>query len=125
MRDFFLVLLGGICSALGGCAAGCVAIWYPAKKARQIRMEERAGERQFEVSVEALALIRKLRILLVKRKHENAQQFFRDNGCWFADNWMFLPNGFIEGWKSVGLGLGDLSRAENALRKEMGLKDAE
>jgi len=159
MRDFFLVLLGGICSAFGGCAAGCMAIWYQAKKARQIRMEERAGERQFEVSTKALALIRRLRSLLVKREHDTAEQFFRDNGSWFETNWMFLPNGFVEGWKSVGLGLGDLSRAdkaaaatrdeqkkneydekavaledslpkqaleaENALRKEMGLKDAE
>jgi len=36
MKEFFLVLIGGICSAIGG----CVAVWYQTKKARQIRMEE-------------------------------------------------------------------------------------
>jgi hypothetical protein len=159
MRDFFLVLVGGLCSALAGCAASCIAIWYQARKARQTRMEERAGERQFEVSTEALKLIRELRTLLTKREPAGAQQFFKDNVGWFSTNWMFLPNGFIEAWKSIDLGLAELSRedlgakttpdeqkkheyiekavdlgarlpeqalkAENTLRKEMGLKNAE
>jgi len=110
MKEVVLVLIGAVCSALGGSVASCVAIWYKAKKARQMRIEERAGEYQFEASKKALRLIRELRTALVKREHENTRQFYCDNGLWFSDNWMFLPAGFVEGWKSIALKLGELSR---------------
>jgi hypothetical protein len=159
MKEFFLILIGAICSALGGCVAGCLAIWYQAKKTRQIRMEEKAAEVQFEARRKALVLIRKLRTFLTKREHDIARNFFSDNGCWFSDNWMFLPDKYVEKWKSIGWKLHDLARAEqgvkgaidqdkkdkyieeavalgkempqlaleaeNALRKEMGLKETE
>lgn len=159
MKDFFLILIGAICSALGGCAASCIAIWFRSKKARKIRMEEKAGEQTLEAFKKGLSLIRKLRTSLIKREHEDARQFFCDNGSWFSDNWMFLPEGFVKGWKSVGLKLHDLSlieqgkketqddkkkekhiqeevdlgallpklalEAENSLRKEMDLREAE
>jgi hypothetical protein len=159
MKDFFLILIGGICSALGGCVAGCLAIWYQAKKTRQIRMEEKTADVQFEAQRKGLVLIRKLRTSLNKREHDDARKFYCDNGFWFSENWMFLPEGFVKGWKSIGLKLHDLSlieqgeketqdeekkdkyikeavdlgallpklavEAENALRKEMGLKEAE
>jgi len=100
-----------------------------------------------------------LRTFLTKREHDNARNFFCDNGCWFSDNWMFLPDKYVENWRSIGWKLHDLARAdqgakettdsakkdkyieeavvlekempqlalkaENALRKEMGLKEAE
>lgn len=139
--------------------AGCLAIWYQAKKTRQIRMEEKAAEVQFEARRKALVLIRQLRTFLTKREHDNARNFFCDNGCWFSDNWMFPPDKCVENWRSIGWKLHDLARAEqgvkettgpdekgeyikeagalgkempqlalkaeNALRKEMGLKETE
>ncbi len=159
MKDFFLILTGAVCSALGGCVAGCLAIWYQAKKTRQIRMEEKAAEVQFEARRKALVLIRQLRTFLTKREHDYARNFFCDNGCWFSDNWMFLPDAFVENWRSIALKLHELDladqrakettdqakkdkyieeavvlekempqlalKAENALRKEIGLKEAE
>lgn len=159
MKDFFLILIGAICSTLGGCVAGCLAIWYQAKKTRQIRMEEKAAEVQFEAQRKALALIRQLRTLLAKREDNVSRQFYCDNGSWFSDNWMFLPDKYVENWRSIGWKLHDLARAEqwakettdqakkdkyieeavalegemphlaleaeNALRKEMRLKEAE
>jgi hypothetical protein len=159
MKDFFLILIGAICSTLGGCVAGCLAIWYQAKKTRQIRMEEKAAEVQFESRRKALVLIRQLRTLLTKREHNNARKFFSENGSWFSENWMFLPDKYAENWRLIGWKLHDLARAdqrvkettdqtkkdeyieeagalerempqlalnaENALRKEMGLKEAE
>ncbi len=111
MKEIVLVLIGAACSALGGCAA----IWYRAKKARQIKMEERAAEHQFEASKKALRLTRELRTLLVKREHENARQFHRDHSVWFSDSWMFLPDGFVEGWKVIALELGKLSRMDQSV----------
>lgn len=159
MKDFFLILIGAICSALGGCIAACLAIWYQAKKTRQIKMEEKAAEVQFEAQRNGLRLIRKLRTSLVKREDNVARQFYCDNGSWFSENWMFLPDAFVENWRSIGLKLHDLAfadqavkettdsakkddyikeavalekempqlalRAENALRREMRLKETE
>ena len=99
MKDFLLILIGAICSALGGCVAGCLAIWYQAKKTRQIRMEEKAAEVQFEARRKALVLIRKLRTFLTKREHDKARNFFGDNSCWFSDNWMFLTDKYVENWR--------------------------
>ena len=63
MKEFFLVLIGGICSAIGG----CVAVWYQAKKARQIRMEELRGEQQLEACKKALSLIENIQVFLVSK----------------------------------------------------------
>jgi hypothetical protein len=115
MKEVVLVLIGAVCSALGGSVVSCVAIWYKAKKARPMRIEERAGEHQFEASKKALRLIRELRMVLVKREHENARQFYRENGPWFSGNGMFLPDEFVEGWKSIALKLGELSLLDQAL----------
>ncbi|MFA5239944.1 MAG: hypothetical protein WC476_09615 [Phycisphaerae bacterium] len=117
MKDFFLILIGAICSTLGGCAAGCLAIWYQAKKTRQIRMEEKAAEVQFEARRKALVLIRQLRTFLPKREHGNARNFFSDNGSWFSENWMFLPDKYVENWRSIGWKLHDLARAEQNVKE--------
>ena len=53
MKEIILVLVGGVCSALGG----MIAIWYQAKKARKIRMEEVRGEQQLEACKKALSLV--------------------------------------------------------------------
>jgi hypothetical protein len=120
MKEMIPVLIGAICSVLGGCAASCIAIWYKAKKTRQIRMEEKAAEVQFEAQKKALVLIRKLRTSLVKRENGGALEFYYNNGFWFSETWMFLPDEFVEGWKSIGLKLGELERAKQAAKETTG-----
>ena len=71
MKEIFLVLIGGICSAIGG----CVAVWYQAKKARQIRMEELRGEQQLEACKKALSLIENIQVFLVAKTPKNVLDF--------------------------------------------------
>jgi hypothetical protein len=117
MKDFLLILIGALCSALGGCLAGCMAIWYQAKKTRKIRLEEKAAEVQFESRRNGLRLIRELQTSLVKREHDTARQFYCDNGSWFSENWMFLPEEFAENWRTIGWKLHDLRLAEQAVKE--------
>jgi hypothetical protein len=112
MKDFFLVLIGGICSTIGG----CIAIWYQAKKARQIRMEEIRGEQQIEAWKKGLSLTDRLWDLLVAERGttDDAIKVLRDNGEWFSMNQILLPHTFVENWRSVILNLCSIKRQDEA-----------
>lgn len=113
MKDFFLILIGGICSALGG----CVAIWYQAKKARQIRKEELRGEQELEACKKALSLIGLIQVLLVAKTTEDVLNFLDDNGEWFSMNQILLPHPFVENWKSIMINLSNLRLLDQAVKE--------
>ena len=104
MKEFFLVLIGGICSAIGG----CVAVWYQAKKARQIRMEELRGEQQLEACKKALSLIENIQVFLAAKTPKDVLNFLDDNVEWFSMNQILLPHAFVENWKSIRTNLDNL-----------------
>ena len=110
MKDFFLILIGGICSAIGG----CIAVWYQAKKARQIRMEELRGEQQLEAFKKALSLIDQMQSLLIQGTTEDVLKFVYDNGEWFSMNQILLPHTFVENWRSIRLNLRSVKRKDDA-----------
>jgi len=113
MKEIFLVVAGGICSVLGG----CVAIWYQAKKARQIRMEEVKGEQQLEARKKALSLIDQIQSLLIQSTSEDVLKFLYDNGEWFSMNQILLPHTFVENWRSIRLNLLSVKRKDDAQQK--------
>jgi len=113
MREFFLVLIGGICSAIGG----CIAIWYQAKKARQIRMEEVRGEQQLEACKKALSLIDQVQTLLIQGTTEDVIKFLYAHGEWFSMNQILLPHTFVENWRSIRLNLCSVKRKDDAQQK--------
>ena len=96
MKDFFLILIGGICSALGG----CIAIWYQAKKARQIKMEEVRGEQQLEACKKALYMISHIQSILLESPIY-VLKFLNENDEWLSTNQLFLPHTFVENWRSI------------------------
>jgi hypothetical protein len=114
MKAFLLVLVGGICSAIGG----CIAIWYQAKKARQIRMEEVRGEQQAEACKKALSLIGQTRSLSKSQgTTEDLIKVLRDNREWFSMNQILLPHTFVENWMSIESNLYSAKRKENEQQK--------
>jgi hypothetical protein len=113
MKEFLLVLIGGICSAIGG----CIAIWYQAKKARQIRMEEVRGEQQLEACKKALSLIGSIQVILVAKTTEDVLNFLYDNGEWLSMNQILLPHPFVENWKSIRVNLHNLRLSEQAMKE--------
>jgi hypothetical protein len=113
MKEIFLVLIGGICSALGG----CIAIWYQAKKARKIRMEELRGEQQLEACKNALSLTDRIYTLWVQGTADDVLKLLLDNGEWFSMNQVLLPHTFVENWRSIRLNLNSMKRKEEVIYK--------
>lgn len=113
MKDFFLVLIGGACSVLGG----IIAIWYQAKKARQIRMEEIRGEQQLEACKKALSLIGQIKTLLLQSTTDNTLKFLYDNDKWFSMNQILLPPTFVDNWRSIMLNLNNRKLFEQAVKE--------
>ena len=101
MKELFLVLVGGFCSALGG----VIAIWYQAKKARKIRMEEVRGEQQLEACKKALSLVDRIYTLNIQGTEEDVLKLINDNGEWFSLNQVLLPHAFVENWRSIRINL--------------------
>ncbi|MCD4830552.1 MAG: hypothetical protein K8R02_01945 [Anaerohalosphaeraceae bacterium] len=110
MKDFFFILIGAICSTLGG----CVAIWYQAKKTRQIRFEEVRGEQELEAYKKALSLTDRLWNMLVAEQNttEDALVFLCENNKWLSINQILLPHKFVENWSSIGLNLRSIKRQD-------------
>ncbi len=113
MKDVFLILIGAICSALGG----CIGIWYQAKKARQIRIEEVRGEQQLEACKKALSLTDQIQTLLIQGTTEDVLKLLYDNGEWFSMNQILLPHTFVENWRSMRLNLRTVIRREKSQQK--------
>jgi len=112
MNEIVYVLIGGICSALGG----CLAIWYQAKKARKIRREEVRGEKEIDAWTRAMYLIGRIQTLLMQSTTEDTLKFLYDNDEWFSMNLMFLPHKFEENWRSIKLNLKNLQLFEQGAK---------
>jgi len=97
MKDILLVLIGGICSALGG----FLAAWYRARIAGRVRFQETIAERRVPAYGKGLELIGQVRSILVQGTKKDALAFLYDNGSWFADSLILLPHTFVENWRSI------------------------
>ncbi len=112
MKDIILVLIGGLCSVIGG----CIAIWYQAKKARHIRMEEVRGEQQLESRKKALSLVDQIQTLLIQGTEDDVLKLLYDNGEWFSMNQILLPHLFVENYRSIRLNLRSLKRTHMSIQ---------
>lgn len=110
MKEFFLTLTGAICSVIGG----CIAIWYQAKKSRQIRMEEVKGEQLLEACKKALFLTGRIQTLS-DSTDDILQQTIPDGTK--RDN---LINSVLNTEDFVRA---LVSEMDKAIRKELGLKE--
>lgn len=113
MKEIFLVLIGGVCSALGG----FVAVWYQVKNARKIRMEEVRGEQQLGACKKALSLIDQVCTLYIQSTEEDVLKIILDNGEWFSMNQVLLPHTFVENWRSIRINLRSMLRKNISLEK--------
>ena len=97
MKDLFLVLIGGLCAAFGG----FVSMWYRAKRARKIKMEETIGEQSVEAYKKALSLITQVQGLLIQGTQEDVMSFMKEHHEWFSNNIILLPHMFVDNWLSI------------------------
>ena len=101
MKELLFVLIGGICSALGG----FFATFYQVRQAEKIKFRETIGEQKVAAHRKGLGLIDQLQTILSKDTKEDALKFIYENGQWFADNLILLPHAFVENWRSIRISL--------------------
>ncbi len=91
------ILLGALLVIVGG----FLAIWYQAKKVRQIHREEIIAEKQIEANTEAFNRITDLRAVMLENTPEKVLQWISQNEKWFLDSRLFLPRNFALKWLSI------------------------
>ncbi len=96
---FIIYMLIGALLVLVG---GFLAIWYQAKKVRQIHREEIIAEKQIEANAEGFNHITDLRSLMQENTPEQVLEWLGQNEKWFLDSRLFLPRNFAQKWLSIG-----------------------
>ena len=81
---------------------GFLAIWYQAKKVREIHREEIMAERQIDASRDAFSRITELSSVMRDNTPEQVVEWIGQNGKWFLDSRLFLPRNFAQKWLSIG-----------------------
>ena len=92
------MLLGALLVVVGG----FLAIWYQAKKVRQIHREEIIAERQIEASTQGFNHITELIALMRENTPEQVLKWLGENEKWFLDSRLFLPQNFAQKWLTIG-----------------------
>ncbi len=112
-KDLLLVLVGGFCAAFGG----FVSIWYRAKKARKIKMEETIGQQQVEVFKKALRLASNLSSILIQGIEEDVLKYISEHNEWVIENEILLPPIFAQYWHSVRANVRSIKRKVKPLER--------
>ncbi len=110
-KDVLLVLIGGVCAALGGFAAA----WYKARVAGQVRFRETLGEEKAKALGRAMRLFSTLRSIRIQGVHKDVLDFIRENNEWMLDNEAVLPQKSVENWHSVRSNVRSLMRNDGRL----------
>ena len=92
------MLIGAVLVLMGG----FLAIWYQAKKVRQIHREEIMAEKQIEANAQGFNHITDLRSLMQENTPEQVLKWIAENEKWFLDSRLFLPRNFAQKWLSIG-----------------------
>lgn len=111
MRDFCLILIGAICSTVGG----IVAFLIQAAMARRIRRDELIGEQSLEAAKKALSLTDLIYTLRIQGVTEDILKLLQDEGHWFSMSQVLLPHAFVENWRTLRIRLRQLKRRESYL----------
>ena len=105
-------VVGGILATMGGIAA----IWYQAKKAREIRIDEIMAEKQVEAKREAHKRIELLRSRLMQQCNRDVLTYMDDRITWMLDRRPYLPALFYDNWMSIRSSLREATTLEATLR---------
>ena len=108
------MLLGALLVVVGG----FLAIWYQAKKVRQIHREEIIAERQIEANIQGFNHITELIALMRENTPEQVLKWLGENEQWFLNSRLFLPQNFAQHWLRISESCQRLVKL-NAKLKEM------
>ncbi|MDD5427725.1 MAG: hypothetical protein PHI58_00615 [Candidatus Omnitrophica bacterium] len=94
MKEIFYILIGAVCSIIGG----MISIWYQAKKARKIKIDELIVEKKIEAINQAYYNTKQIESMLIQSSIECVCMRMHDHDIWFISNRLFLPINFTKKW---------------------------
>ncbi len=95
---FIVYMLFGAFLVLAG---GFLAIWYQAKKLRQVQREEIIAHKQIEANTQGFNHITDLRSLMQENTPERVLEWLGQNQKWFLNARLFLPTNFAQKWLAI------------------------
>lgn len=107
-KEMIQVIIGGILATFGG----MIGIWFQAKNARKIRMDEIIAEKKIQANNEAYIRIKMIEAMLIQADLDDVKSKFYEYDEWFFNTRLFLPGKFPDKWLSI----------KNNLIKAIGLK---
>ncbi|MDD5565898.1 MAG: hypothetical protein PHG31_03265 [Candidatus Omnitrophica bacterium] len=91
------VIIGGILATFGG----MTGIWFQAKNARRIRMDEIIAEKKIQANNEAYIRIKMIEGMLIQAGLEEVKEKIYEYDEWFLNTRLFLPGKFPDKWLSI------------------------
>lgn len=107
-KEMIQVMLGGLLATLGG----MIGLWFQAKNARRIRMDEIIAEKKIQANNEAYIRIKTIEGMLTQAELEDVKKKLYEYDEWYFNTRLFLPGKFPDKWLSI----------KNNLIKAIGLK---
>lgn len=107
-KEMIQVMLGGLLATLGG----MIGLWFQAKNARRIRMDEIIAEKKIQANNEAYIRIKTIEGMLIQAELEDVKKKLYEYDEWYFNTRLFLPGKFPDKWLSI----------KNNLIKAIGLK---
>jgi len=107
------VTVGGLLAILGG----MIGMWYQARNARRIRMDEIIAERKVKANAEAYRRMKTIESMLIQASPEETLKKILDDEDWFFGERLFLPGKFPDKWLSIRNGLSKALRLQGRTEK--------
>ncbi|MFH1776905.1 MAG: hypothetical protein ABH952_05035 [Candidatus Omnitrophota bacterium] len=101
------LIIGGILATVGG----MVSIWFQAKNARKIRMDEIIAEKKIVANNEAYIRTKRIESMLIQSYNmEDVRNKMQDYEEWFFTNCLFLPREFSNKWLTLKINVSKVCR---------------
>ncbi|MDZ4383312.1 MAG: hypothetical protein U0937_01575 [Thermodesulfovibrionia bacterium] len=113
IQPMLQVTVGGLLAILGG----MIGMWYQARNARRIRMDEIIAERKVKANAEAYRRMKTIESMLIQASPEETLKKILDDEDWFFGERLFLPGKFPDKWLSIRNGLSKALRLQGRTEK--------
>lgn len=107
------VIVGGLLAILGG----IIGMWWQARNARRIRMDEIIAERKVKANAEAYARMKTISSMLIQASPDETLKKILVYEGWFFGERLFLPGKFPDKWLSIRNGLSKAQRLQGITEK--------
>lgn len=112
MEDFLFQFLGILLGGILAISGGVLTIWFQARSARKIKIDEIVAEKKITANAEAFAYVKKIQSMLIQFSSKDVLKEILSLEEWWLKSRLFLPGKFINKWLGLREGASKLARLE-------------